>query len=138
MSTCDDPLAVQPAARMVNLLEHIVILMLENRSFDHMLGYLSLESDRDDVYGLRAEFANEYAGRRYPVHHLASTVVTDDPAHSASDVDLQVRDGKMNGFVASFAHSLTLGGSVLGQLPLHGLIGCRSVRVRSHGRCRAL
>ena len=26
--------------------EHIVVLMLENRSFDHMLGYLSLEGGR--------------------------------------------------------------------------------------------
>ena len=25
--------------------DHIVVLMLENRSFDHMLGYLSLEGD---------------------------------------------------------------------------------------------
>jgi phospholipase C len=93
-------------------IEHIVVLMLENRSFDHMLGYLSLDSDRNDVDGLRAEFANEYAGRRYPVHHLASTVVADDPAHSASAVDLQVGGGKMNGFVASFAHTLTTRGVV--------------------------
>ena len=28
-------------------IEHIVVLMLENRSFDHMLGYLSLEGDRE-------------------------------------------------------------------------------------------
>ena len=25
-------------------IEHVVVLMLENRSFDHMLGYLSLEA----------------------------------------------------------------------------------------------
>ena len=29
--------------------DHIVVLMLENRSFDHMLGYLSLEGGRDDL-----------------------------------------------------------------------------------------
>ena len=28
-------------------IEHIVVLMLENRSFDHMLGYLSLEGGRE-------------------------------------------------------------------------------------------
>jgi len=33
-------------------IEHIVVLMLENRSFDHMLGYLSLEGGRDDIDGL--------------------------------------------------------------------------------------
>ncbi len=40
---------------MANLekVDHIVVLMLENRSFDHMLGYLSLEGGRGDVDGLR-------------------------------------------------------------------------------------
>ena len=53
---------------MANLekVDHIVVLMLENRSFDHMLGYLSLEGGRGDVDGLRPEFANEYGGRSYP------------------------------------------------------------------------
>ncbi len=86
--------------------DHIVVLMLENRSFDHMLGYLSLEGGRDDVDGLRAEFANEHGGRNYPVHHLDSTVIEDDPNHSASAVDLQVGGGKMDGFVTSFAETL--------------------------------
>ncbi len=51
---------------MANLdkVEHIVVLMLENRSFDHMLGYLSLEGGRSDVDGVRGEFANEHNGRR--------------------------------------------------------------------------
>jgi phospholipase C len=51
--------------------DHIVVLMLENRSFDHMLGYLSLEGGRNDVDGLRAESANEYDGRVYPIHQDA-------------------------------------------------------------------
>jgi phospholipase C len=29
--------------------DHIVVLMLENRSFDHMLGYLTLEAGRGDI-----------------------------------------------------------------------------------------
>ena len=93
---------------MANLekVDHIVVLMLENRSFDHMLGYLSLEGGRGDIDGLRAEFANEHGGRNYPVHHLDSTVIEDDPDHSASAVDLQIGGGKMDGFVTSFAETL--------------------------------
>ena len=66
---------------MANLgkVDHVVVLMLENRSFDHMLGYLSLEGGRGDVDGLREDFANEHGGRNYPVHHLDSTVIEDDP-----------------------------------------------------------
>jgi phospholipase C len=55
--------------------DQIVVLMLENRSFDHMLGYLSLEGGRGDIDGLRAEFSNEYNGRGYPVHHLDTTAI---------------------------------------------------------------
>jgi phospholipase C len=87
-------------------IQHIVVLMLENRSFDHMLGYLSLEGGRSDVDGLRAEFANEYGGVQYPVHHLDTTAIIDDPDHSAAAVDLQIGGGSMNGFVASFATRL--------------------------------
>ncbi|MES2742183.1 MAG: alkaline phosphatase family protein [Pseudomonadota bacterium] len=49
---------------------HIVVLMLESRSFDHMLGYLSLEGGRADIDGLRPEFCNRHAGLAYPVHPL--------------------------------------------------------------------
>jgi phospholipase C len=87
-------------------IDHIVVLMLENRSFDHMLGYLSAEEGRSDIDGLRAEFANEHDGRSYPVHHLGTTAITDDPDHSAAAVDLQIGGGKMDGFVASFAETL--------------------------------
>jgi phospholipase C len=97
-----------PKSPLINLakVEHIVVLMLENRSFDHLLGYLSLEGGRADVNGLRAEFANEHRGQRYPVRHLDSSVIADDPDHSASAVELQVGDGRMDGFVASFAKTL--------------------------------
>jgi phospholipase C len=101
-----------PAERdigMANLLkiDHIVVLMLENRSFDHMLGYLSLEGGRGDIDGLREEFANDHGGRRYPVRRLETTAIPDDPDHSASSVDLQVGGGEMSGFVASFAETLS-------------------------------
>jgi len=86
--------------------EHVVVLMLENRSFDHMLGYLSLNGGRPDIDGLRPEFANKYQGRIYPVHHLDTTTVDVDPDHSASAVDVQIADGTMGGFAASLAATL--------------------------------
>jgi phospholipase C len=100
--------AVTDESHISNLqkVEHVVVLMLENRPFDQMLGYLSLEGGRGDVDGLRAEFANRHDGQTYPVHHLDSTAIADDPEHSADAVDLQVGGGKMDGFVASFADTL--------------------------------
>src|SRR5690349_9967168 len=58
---------------------HVVVVMLENRSFDHMLGYLGLSGGRPEIDGLRPGLANEYQGRTYPVHHLAATSLGMDP-----------------------------------------------------------
>jgi phospholipase C len=38
---------------LVSKVDHIVVLMMENRSFDHMLGYLTIDGGRADVEGLR-------------------------------------------------------------------------------------
>ena len=86
--------------------DHVVVLMLENRSFDHMLGSLSLSGRRADIDGLRPEFANEHAGRTYPVHHLDTTALELDPDHSTDGVDQQVAGGTMGGFVDSAAATL--------------------------------
>ncbi len=99
-------------SRIANLrkIEHVVVLLLENRSFDQMLGYLSREGGRCDVDGLGAEFANQHDGRTYRVHHLDSTADADDPDHCSAAVDLQLGGGKMDGFVASFARTLARAG----------------------------
>jgi phospholipase C len=84
-------------------IEHIVVLMLENRSFDHMLGYLSLEPGSLDVDGLRPSMANEHDGKSYPVFKLDRTALTkaQDPCHSGECVDRQVADGN-GGFAADY------------------------------------
>ena len=68
-----------------------------------MLGCVWLEGDRVDIDGLRAQFSNAHNGRAYPAHHLDTTAIADDPAHGADAVDVQLGDGAMDGFVASFA-----------------------------------
>jgi phospholipase C len=101
-----------PAAARLNQIEHIVVVMLENRSFDHMLGYLSLPAalggrGRTDVVGLRGpdQDFNEYAGKRYAIHHLDRTAFdgeAEDPDHAGESVDEQLAGGS-KGFVENFA-----------------------------------
>ena len=94
-------------------IEHIVVLMLENRSFDHMLGYLSLEGGRTEIDGLRPGMANDLGGRRYPIHHLGATYFPNerwDPEHTAAAVDRQINGGAMDGFAASYAETLAARG----------------------------
>jgi phospholipase C len=93
--------------------DHVVVLMLENRSFDHMLGYLSLEAGRADVDGLRPGTLNTAGGREYASHHLTRTQLPSelwDPDHSASATDRQINGGAMDGFAASYAATLATRG----------------------------
>jgi phospholipase C len=95
---------IDEAAERLQGIEHIVVLMLENRSFDHMLGYLSLQGGRDDVDGLKAGMSNPYQGER-EIHHLDRTELggeAEDPGHSGADVKQQLESDN-SGFAANFA-----------------------------------
>lgn len=99
--------AVAADRALTNLekVDHLVVLMLENRSFDHMLGYLSLLGGRSDIDGLSGSEANRYDGREYHVHHLTRTALDgelEDPCHSPDCVDEQLSGGN-GGFVSNYA-----------------------------------
>lgn len=106
------PAPTDATAGRLQAIDHIVVVMLENRSFDHMLGYLSLPPElggagRSDVDGLRGPEANFNLldGQRYPIHRLDATKFrdeTEDPDHSGPSVDEQLSDG-CGGFVRNFA-----------------------------------
>jgi phospholipase C len=76
---------------------------MENRSFDHMLGYLSKHGGRGDVDGLRGSEKNHYKGRDYLSFRLTDTVFLESPCHRHECVVNQVNGGKLDGFVADFA-----------------------------------
>jgi len=94
------PMALDEATGLANLrskIDHIVVLMLENRSFDHMLGYLSLTGGRDDVDGLQADMSNRWAedGKEYKIVASQGTTLkkAQDPSHSWGSVHDQLKDG---------------------------------------------
>jgi len=98
------------AAANLQKVEHIVVLMLENRSFDHMLGYLSLPEGeggggRTDVDGLAGPDVNFnlYQGGSIPIEPFgeARLVKSQDPDHSGEGVAVQM-EGKMGGFVDNY------------------------------------
>jgi phospholipase C len=95
--------ATDPTVENLSRIDHIVVLLLENRSFDHMLGYLKLEAGLP-IDGLEATMSNTHAGKRYRVHHLKSTKLTkdQDPGHGGADVKQQLANGN-GGFVATYA-----------------------------------
>lgn len=93
-------------------LKHIVVLMMENRSFDHMLGYL--KQDWPELDGLNGNETNpDTTGQAQSVQPTAAaqSELDPDPDHSWEGVNLQifgnaagVDDGspKMQGFIKSY------------------------------------
>src|SRR5437879_281790 len=83
----------QVMAGNLGKIDHIVVLMMENRSFDHMLGYLSLSAGRSNVDGLKGtEFNDDSASpavNKYSVHRLSTTQFLNDPGHGWLDVKAQ-------------------------------------------------
>lgn len=82
-------------------IDHIVVLMLENRSFDHMLGYLKLEGTSPEVDGLDEGMSNTYENKPYKVHRLPGTVFEHDPGHQGDAVAQQLSDHN-GGFITNY------------------------------------
>jgi phospholipase C len=87
-------------------IEHFVVLMLENRSFDHMLGYLSLEGGRQDVDGLTGNEVNNYGGKSYKPQRMNSLTTEVDPCHDWDCVQEQLKSSN-GGFVKNYAGYVT-------------------------------
>jgi phospholipase C len=66
-------------------IKHVVVLMLENRSFDHVLGGIQKMRPRYDLSGI-----NEYNGKQYAQLPGAARQVLDGPAHETKDVLIQL------------------------------------------------
>ena len=66
------PSAASSADSNLNKIDHVVVLMMENRSFDHMLGHLKLNHGHASD-GLVATMSNQFRGKNYPIHHLTNT-----------------------------------------------------------------
>eukprot|EP01114_Cavostelium_apophysatum_P021888 TRINITY_DN7759_c0_g1_i1.p1 TRINITY_DN7759_c0_g1~~TRINITY_DN7759_c0_g1_i1.p1 ORF type:complete len:479 (+),score=77.80 TRINITY_DN7759_c0_g1_i1:172-1608(+) len=94
-------------------IEHVVVLMLENRAFDHMVGYLK-QSLNSEIDGLNGDESNPF----HPgVPHSPYITVSDDapyaelcPGHEVPDATEQIFGGPynykldpppMNGFLAN-------------------------------------
>jgi len=101
-------------------IETIIIVIMENRSFDHVLGYLSLPgAGQMSVEGLQSDgdwldaHANIHNGVVYPSAPLDPAVqAIVDPSHSRETIATQINTpsqggGLMGGFVTSYANLTT-------------------------------
>jgi phospholipase C len=106
------------------MIEHVFVLMLENRSFDHMLGFSGITGadaatgQPSAINGLTGTESNSFDGGSYPVTPSADNVMPTDPSHEFPAVveqlcgqDVRYPHGgpyppiNNSGFVASYVHS---------------------------------
>jgi phospholipase C len=108
-------------------IKHVFVLMLENRSFDHMLGFSSLSGFDSEtgfptsIHGTDGADQNSYLGVPYPTTKPADFIMPCDPGHEFLDVVEQLcgagvkyDDGpypKVNntGFVSNYATTQSSG-----------------------------
>ncbi|HEY4121897.1 MAG TPA: alkaline phosphatase family protein [Byssovorax sp.] len=102
-------------------IEHVIVLCMENRSFDHILGSLRLLEHRLDVDGLTGAETNPDAnGVRLPIFQLDDFTV-ESPPHDWDPVHDQWDMGLNDGFVRAFSgptQQEVMGYHVRSQLPI--------------------
>ncbi len=102
-------------------IEHIVVLTMENRSFDHMLGYLSLPVEnggmgRSEVDGLKGGEFNSNKGQNFPSYELQGTLFAPGPSNGYESMHQSFNGVMMDGFAKSYAEQNgdALAGNVMG------------------------
>lgn len=72
----------------------VFIVTMENRSFDHMLGYLELSPYNKPVVGIKdaclKKFVNRYQGQAYGPWHRSEVTIDVDPPDECEDIDVQI------------------------------------------------
>jgi phospholipase C len=93
-----DTIGITADERLALPIDHVVVVMKENRSFDEYFGRLSRR--RPDVEPLPLSFSNVDAdGNVVTPFHETTTCSTMDPDHSWAGLHAAVNGGKMDGFV---------------------------------------
>jgi len=86
--------AIRPGGS--NGIQHVVVLMMENRSFDHFLGWLpGADGRRDLVF----EATDGHSYRNYPLAPDFQGCGYSDPDHSWEGFLVQHNGGRMDGFL---------------------------------------
>lgn len=98
-------------------IEHIVVVMMENRSFDHLLGWLPGANGRQAGLSYL-----DSGGHTHPTHHLTTYVgcFHPDPDHSYAGGRTEYDNGKMDGWLrAGDNDSFSIGYYEEGDLPFY-------------------
>ncbi len=95
-------IGITETERMSIPIKHIIVVMKENRSFDHLFG--NIHAVQPDAETFPADYFNKdlFGTKVYPFHY-GNTCYHKDPDHSWDSMHKQVNGGKMDGYVTEAA-----------------------------------
>jgi phospholipase C len=99
-------------------IEHIIVVMMENRSFDHYLGWLPGADGKQA--GLSYTDANGKTSSTYPLAPEFQGCAYQDPDHSHEGGLKQYNNGKNDGFLLTSPDIFPIGYYRQEDLPFHG------------------
>ena len=98
---------------MLDKVKTIILIMFENRSFDHMLGHITLDDPTSETDGLKlplTSYSNIYQGQLYQPYEIDNdSALASDVPHEFNYVDIQLAKSPVNskfqmtGFVEAYA-----------------------------------
>jgi len=94
--------------KLLGPVEHVVVLMFENRSFDNVLGGLkpygpNFEGVPPKWFNLNSATNEKIFAFQAEVGRKARTMPHPDPKEDHNDMMAQINNGKMDGFVNNYA-----------------------------------
>lgn len=109
-ATTDQTLGVPPEAAAAIPIRHVILVMKENRSFDHLFGSLH-DLGQPAAEAVPTNFSNpKEDGRLVFAYHASTTCIAHNPRHDWVHMHEQEDRGAMDGFVRSAEDTTTSDG----------------------------
>jgi len=101
-SRASDSLGIDEATRARIPIRHVIVMMKENRSFDHLLG--KLHDIEPNVEAVPSSYYNlDVSGHTVFPTHATTTCIPFDPNHQSQSIAMCIDGGAMDGFVQNAA-----------------------------------
>lgn len=102
LANCDgnpDPVSEEQRKTIADQIDTFVVVMLENRSFDHYFGGFTIDENRTDIDGLTSSMSNPLLDGTPVYPFRGSEYCQEDPPHGWSSCHDQYNNGANDGFV---------------------------------------
>jgi len=109
-ATPQQTLGIDAATAATLPIRHLIVVMKENRSFDHLLGMLNVRGQPGANTAPSTYTNPDLQGNQVPFTHATTTCLQFDPGHQYESMNAGINQGQMDGWVLNAAHTTTTDG----------------------------